>query len=54
MPSYTAVDANLDRQPTGRPVRVSFAVQNLNDERHRESGNLFIERSAFVRLSRAL
>ena len=51
VPSYTAVDASVDWQPVGRPLRVSFTVHNLNDDRHLEFGNTFIERSAFVRLS---
>lgn len=51
VPSYTAVDASLSWQPAGRPLRVSLTVHNLNDDRHLEFGDTFIERSAFVRLS---
>ena len=51
VPSYTAVDATLAWQPAGRPLRVSFTVHNLNDDRHLEFGDVFIERSAFVRLN---
>ena len=50
VPSYTAVDMSLDWQRAGQPLRVSFTVHNLNDDRHLEFGNTFIERSAFVRL----
>jgi iron complex outermembrane receptor protein len=52
VPSYTAVDANLEWRAPGRPLRASLTVQNLNDERHLEfGGNTYIERSAFARLS---
>jgi iron complex outermembrane receptor protein len=52
VPSYTAVDASLEWQAEQRPLRVSFVVQNLNDDRHLEfGGNTYIERSAFVRVS---
>jgi iron complex outermembrane receptor protein len=52
VPSYTAVDANVEWQSRQRPLRISFTVQNLNDDRHLEfGGDTFIERSAFVRLS---
>jgi hypothetical protein len=51
VPSYTAVDANLEWQSQRRPLRVSFTVQNLNDDRHLEfGGDTYIERSALVRL----
>ncbi|RPI58801.1 MAG: TonB-dependent receptor, partial [Lysobacterales bacterium] len=49
VPSYTAVDAGIEWQRPGRPLTVSFTVQNLNDARHREFGDAYIERSAFAR-----
>jgi iron complex outermembrane receptor protein len=50
VPSYTAVDASLEWQPSGRPLRVTLTVHNLNDDRHLEfGGDTLIERSAFVR-----
>jgi iron complex outermembrane receptor protein len=49
VPSYTAVDAGIEWQRSGRPLTVSVNVQNLNDARHREFGTTYIERSAFAR-----
>jgi iron complex outermembrane receptor protein len=49
VPSYTAVDAGIEWQRPGRPMRVSVNVQNLNDARHREFGTTYIERSAYAR-----
>jgi iron complex outermembrane receptor protein len=51
VPSYTAVDAGIEWQRPGRPLNVSFTVQNLNDERHLEFGSTYIERSIFARAS---
>jgi iron complex outermembrane receptor protein len=52
VPSYTAVDANLEWRSQRRPFRISLTVHNLNDDRHLEfGGDTFIERSAVVRLS---
>jgi iron complex outermembrane receptor protein len=49
VPSYTAVDAGIEWRRPGRPLTVSLTVQNLNDARHREFGDAYIERSAFAR-----
>jgi outer membrane receptor protein involved in Fe transport len=51
VPSYIAVDASLEWQRPGRPWRASLTVQNLNDERHLEFGDTYIERSVFGRVS---
>jgi iron complex outermembrane receptor protein len=51
VPSYTAVDAGIEWNRPGRPLTVSLTVQNLNDARHREFGDAYIERSAFARAS---
>lgn len=52
VPSYTAVDARLEWQREGHPLRVAFTIQNLNDDRHLEfAEDRFIERSAFVAAS---
>jgi iron complex outermembrane receptor protein len=49
VPSYTAVDAGIEWQRPGRPLRVSVNVQNLNDARHLEFGTTYIERGAYAR-----
>jgi hypothetical protein len=52
VPSYMAVDLSLEWRAPNRPLRASFTVGNLNDDRHLEfGGNTYIERSAFVRVS---
>ena len=51
VPSYNAVDASVEWQRPGLPWRVSLTVQNLNDDRHLEFGNTYIERSLFGRVS---
>jgi len=54
VPSYTVVDLSLEWRAKGRPLRASFTVGNLNDDRHLEfGGDTYIERSAFVRISSA-
>ena len=51
VPSYNAVDASVEWQRPGLPWRVSLTVQNLNDDRHLEFGNTYVERSVFGRVS---
>ena len=51
VPSYIAVDAGVEWQRPGRPWRASLTVQNLNDERHLEFGDTYIERSIYGRVS---
>jgi iron complex outermembrane receptor protein len=50
VPSYLAVDWGLEWQRSNRPFSVGLSVQNANDDRHREFGSQFVERSALVRL----